>query len=178
MEETLLVDVAPPRDERDHAPPAFEAFFDAHHEDLFRALWLATRNRHEAEELSQDAFLKLYERWDRVSGYDNPAGYLYRTAMNALRSRRRRAAVALRKAVHQLPPDDGLAAVEEREAVVRVLAPLSPRQRAAIVLTDLLGFTSEEAGDALGIKAVSVRVLAARAREALRKEMSSDDRPA
>ncbi len=134
-----------------------------------------TGNRGDAAELMQDAFLKLYERWDRIDQIDNPAGYLYRTAMNGLRSRRRRAAVAVRKAVHQLPPDDGIAAVEEREAVVRALAPLSPRQRAAIVLTDLLGFTSEEAGEALGIKAVSVRVLAGRAREALRKEMGSHD---
>lgn len=155
--------------------PGFEAFYAEHHADLFRALWLATRNRHEAEELMQEAFLKLYERWDRVRTVDNPAGYLYRTGMNALAGRRRRAAVALRKAVHLIPPDDSIHAVEEREAVVRALAPLSPRQRAAIVLTDLLGFTSEEAGEALGIKAVTVRVLAARARDALRKEMGSHD---
>jgi RNA polymerase sigma factor (sigma-70 family) len=91
--------------------------------------------------------------------------------MNVWRSRGRRAAVALRKAVRILPTDDGLAAVEEREDVIRVLAPLTPRQRAAIVLTDLLGFTSEEAGDALGVKASTVRVLAARARAALKEGM-------
>jgi RNA polymerase sigma factor (sigma-70 family) len=155
--------------------PAFEAFYEEHHAELFRALWLATRNRHEAEELMQDAFLKVYERWDRMTEVANPGGYLYRTAMNALTSRRRRAAVALRKAVHLLPRDDSISEIESREAVVRALAPLSARQRAAIVLTDLLGYTSEEAGDILGIKAVTVRVQAGRAREALRKEMGSHD---
>jgi RNA polymerase sigma factor (sigma-70 family) len=155
----------------------FEDLFHLHHDELFRAMWLVTRNRHEAEEIAQDAFLRVLERWNRVRSVEDPAGYLYRTAMNVFRSRRRRAAVALRRAVGQLPQEDGLAEVEEREAVVRVLAPLSPRQRAAIVLTDLLGLSSEEAGRALGIKAVTVRVLAGRARAALREEMERHERP-
>jgi DNA-directed RNA polymerase specialized sigma24 family protein len=32
-------------------------------EGLFRAMWLVTRNRHEAEEIVQDAFVRLLERW-------------------------------------------------------------------------------------------------------------------
>jgi RNA polymerase sigma-70 factor (ECF subfamily) len=153
------------------ARTGFEELFHRHHAELFRAMWLVTRNRHEAEEITQDAFLRVLERWNRVRSLEDPVGYLYRTAMNVFRSRRRRAGVALRRAVGQAPRDDGLADVEEREAVVRVLAPLSARQRAAIVLTDLLGLTSDEAGRALGIRAVTVRVLASRARAALRKEM-------
>jgi RNA polymerase sigma-70 factor, ECF subfamily len=39
-------------------------------------------NRAEAEELAQDAFLKVWERWDRVADIEEPVGYLYRTAMN------------------------------------------------------------------------------------------------
>jgi DNA-directed RNA polymerase specialized sigma24 family protein len=38
---------------------SFEAFFRAEHLRLFRAIWLMTRNRHEAEEVMQDAFLRL-----------------------------------------------------------------------------------------------------------------------
>jgi RNA polymerase sigma factor (sigma-70 family) len=156
-------------------PADFESFFLAHQLRLFRALWLMTRNRHEAEEVMQDAFLRVWERWDRVAALPDPEGYLYRTAMNAFRSRARRAAVAVRKAVGQLPTDDQLAAVESREAVVRALAPLPPRQRAAIVLTDVLDMTSEEAGRALGVKAVTVRVLAARARATLKRGMGEGD---
>ena len=156
------------------ARPDFESFFLQHHLSLFRALWLMTRNRHEAEEVMQDAFVRVWERWPRVSAMPDPAGYLYRTAMNVFRSRARRAAVALRKAVRALPPDDQLAAVESREAVVRALAPHTPRQRAAVVLTDVLGLTSEQAGEALRIRPVTVRVLAARGRAALRREMEGD----
>jgi RNA polymerase sigma factor (sigma-70 family) len=155
-------------------PLEFEAFFLEHHEPLFRALWLVTRNRHEAEEIMQDAFLKLLERWPAVQDAENPEGYLYRTAMNVFRSRLRRATVALRKAVHQLPPDDQLAEIEARETVVRALAPLPPRQRAAVVLMDVLGLTSEQAGEALGIRPVTVRVLAARGRATLREAFRED----
>ncbi len=153
----------------------FESFFREEHEGLFRALWLVTRNRHEAEEIAQEAFLKVWERWSRVSRVPDPTGYLYRTAMNVFRSRLRRAAVAVRKSVRAMPPDDQLAMVEGRDAAVRAMASLTPRQRAAVVLTDVLGFTSEESAAALGVKAVTVRVLASRGREALRKAMGEDD---
>lgn len=156
------------------SPLEFEAFFLHHHEGLFRALWLVTRNRHEAEEVMQDAFLRLLERWQVVQAAENPEGYLFRTAMNVYRSRLRRASVALRKAVGQLPGDDQLAEVEARDAVVRALAPLPARQRAAIVLMDVLGLTSEQAGEALGIRPVTVRVLAARGRARLREALDED----
>jgi RNA polymerase sigma-70 factor (ECF subfamily) len=152
-------------------PSDFEVFFEQHHERLFRALWLLTRNRQEAEEVMQDAFLRLWEQWEKVIGGPDPVGYLYRTAMNVWRSRLRRAAVAARRVIDQIQGDDEIAEVEERDAVVRALAPLPPRQRAAIVLIDVLDLSSGQAGEVLGIRPVTVRVLAARARAALAKEM-------
>ncbi len=130
-----------------------------------------TRNRHEAEEIVQDAFLKVWERWVDVGEMADPSGYLYRTAMNLWRSRGRRAALAVRKVVHAVPPEDDMKAIEERDAVVRVLGHLTLRQRAAIVLVDLLGLTSEAAGKALGVRASTVRVLAARGRTTLKEGM-------
>src|SRR5437867_10784257 len=78
------------------APP-FEDFFEAEHLRLYRALFIVTNNRHEAEELMQEAFLKVWERWDRVRTMGDPRGYLYRTAMNTFRSRYRRAGRAVRR---------------------------------------------------------------------------------
>ena len=142
-----------------------------------RALWLMTRNRHEAEEIAQEAFLRVWERWERVSAIPQPGptGYLYRTAVNAFRSRLRRARVAMRRAARAMPVDDELAAVESREAVVRALAPLPPAQRAAIVLLDVLGLSSEEAAAVLGAKPVTLRVRATRGRAALRAAMEAND---
>jgi RNA polymerase sigma-70 factor (ECF subfamily) len=159
------------RADRTAATEGFEAFFEREYAGLFGALWLVTRNGDEAEEIAQDAFLKLWERWGRVRSMHDPTGYLYRTAMNLFRSRYRRAVVALRRAVGQLRPDDHLAAVEDRDAVVRALRGCTPRQRAAVVLTDLYGFTSEEAAEILGIRPATVRVLAGRARAVLKEGM-------
>lgn len=153
----------------------FEDFFELHHPPLFRALWLITRNRTEAEDVMQDAFLRLLERWDSVRSLANPEGYLYRTAMNVLRSHRRRALVAIRRAVGHLPADDQLALVDSRDAVVRALGILTPRQRAAIVLTELLGLTSVEAAEALRVKPPTVRVLAARGRQVLKDHLKEED---
>src|SRR5437867_600209 len=70
----------------------FEDFFLAEQDRLYRALCLVTGSRDEAEEVLQDAFLHLWERWGRIRDVDDPRAYLYRTAMNAFRSRYRSAA--------------------------------------------------------------------------------------
>ena len=79
------------------ATQSFEDFFRAEHAGLFRALCLVTGSRHEAEEVMQEAFMRVYERWDRVAAMERPKGYLYRVAINEFRSRYRRTVRAARR---------------------------------------------------------------------------------
>jgi RNA polymerase sigma-70 factor (ECF subfamily) len=151
-------------------PWSFEEFFGSEHARLFGALCLVTGDRHEAEEIMQDAFLRLWERWDRISGIDDPSAYLFRTAMNVFRNRYRRAALAVRRTARLVTAEDALATVEDRDAVVRALRDLTPNQRAAVVLTGYVGLTSQEAGRALGMSPGTVRTLATRARAAIREK--------
>ena len=153
------------------AVPSFERFFETTYPRLFGALCLITRNRHESEEIAQDAYLKLWERWNRVGGISDPEAYLFRVAMNAFRMRLRRALLAARRSAGMIPADDGIAEIEARDVAVRALAELSPQQRAAVVLTDLLGYPSEEVGRLLGIRASTVRMHVSRGRAALKKTM-------
>ena len=155
-------------------PVPFEGFFERERDQLYRALWLVTRNRFEAEELTQEAFVRILERWERVSEMDDPHAYLFQTAMNAFRTNYRRAITAARRTVGILPADDTLEQIDERDAVVRALANLSPRQRAAVVLTDLLGFTSEQAAQMLGIRASTLRMHTSRAHAVLKETMPRD----
>jgi len=157
------------------APRTFVVFFQAEARTLVRRLWLVTGNRAEAEELRQDAFLKVWERWDRVGGMDDPVGYLYRTAMNLFRKRYRRAMLAVRRTVGLTPSTDDFSDADDRHVVRHVLATLPPRQRAALVLTEMLGFTSKEAGDALGVTDATVRSLTRHGRDAFRTVMEVDD---
>jgi RNA polymerase sigma-70 factor (ECF subfamily) len=149
-------------------PRSFEEFFGSKHARLYGALCLVTGDRSEAEEIMQDAFLRLWERWDHVTQLDDPSAYLFRTAMNVFRNRYRRATFALRKTISIGPTEDLLATVEDRDVVVRALRGLTPDQRAAVVLTGYVGLTSEEAGKMLGMRAGTVRTLATRARAAIR----------
>jgi RNA polymerase sigma factor (sigma-70 family) len=153
----------------------FEVFFETEHVRLFRALYLVTGSVEEAEELMQEAFLKTWERWDRVARMENPTGYLYRIAMNAFRSRYRVAVRAGKRVIHAGQPRDLYEEADERDAVARAMRTLSPRQRAALVLIELIGFRSEEAGALLGVRAASVRALAHQGRAALRKTMEAND---
>jgi RNA polymerase sigma-70 factor (ECF subfamily) len=152
---------------------SFESFFADHHGRLYSALCATTGNRQEAEELAQEAFLRVWERWERVSSLENPAGYLYRTAMNLFRKRLRRAKVAMRKAVGQYEPSDAYDVVDARETVIQGLRELTPAQRGAVVLTNLRGFSSEEAADMLGMSAATVRALASRGRSRMRKAVEA-----
>jgi RNA polymerase sigma factor (sigma-70 family) len=151
------------------APRRFEEFFGAEHARLFGALCFVTGDRHEAEEIMQDAFLRMWERWDEVR-FDDPPAYLFRTAMNVFRNRYRRSVLGLRKTLSIAPSDDAFANVDDRDLIVRSLRELTPDQRAAVLLTGYVGLSSEEAGRMLGMRANTVRTLATRARAAIREK--------
>ena len=131
-----------------------------------------TRNRHEAEDLTQEAFIRVLERWDRVVAVDDPHGYLYRTAMNVFRRHYGRALRTAKRSMHLVPTDDEIAEIDERDAAVRALAGLSPRQRAAVVLIDLLGFRPRRQPGCSVSGLRQLRMHASRAHAALKETMS------
>lgn len=163
------------RGDRLSEPWTFEDFFAEERHRLLRALYLVTGNAQEAEEIMQESFLEVWERWDRVSMMDSPVGYLFRTAMNRHRSGVRRALRAARRVIRSADGGDDFARADERDALARALTHLPSRQRAAIVLTELLGYEAKAAAAMLGVRDVTVRSLASRARAGLRKELEEND---
>jgi len=153
----------------------FESFYLAHRVRLFRALVVVTRDVHAAEEVAQDAFVRIWERWERVRRMDDPTGYLYRTALNGWFQIHRRAVRAARRAAVPRQVIDPLETLENRDILARRLLELPARQRAALVLTEYLGHDSAEAGRALGIRPGTVRRLASKGRAALRRGHEEGD---
>ena len=82
----------------------FEEFFELEQERVLRLLWMVTGSLHEAEDIVQEAFLRVWERWPKVSAMESPTGYLHKVAMNVFRNRYRRAKLGLRKAIGVEPP--------------------------------------------------------------------------
>lgn len=160
---------------RTYTISTFEGFFEQESPALFRRLCLVTGNRQEAEDVMQDAFLRLYERWDRVRDLEDPTGYLYRTAFNVFRRRSRRAALAVRRMLDSSSSIDEFAAADAKHMVSQALAQLTKRQRAALVLTEILGYSSDAAGKLLGVRAVTVRALASQGRAKMRRALASAD---
>src|ERR687895_2670976 len=86
-----------PLEAMDTEPPAFESFFEEQKERLLRILSVITGSRAEAEDLAQEPFTRVFERWETVAAMEDPAGYLHRTAMNLYRNQYRRGRGALRR---------------------------------------------------------------------------------
>jgi RNA polymerase sigma factor (sigma-70 family) len=146
----------------------FAAFFQAEYPRLLRAMFLVTGDRHEAEEIAQDAFVRACERWDLVSRAANRPGYVYRMALNGYRSKLRRLARGARKALRPQDEPDLFAAIDDRDALGRALARLTKGQREALVLVEWMGMTDDEVGELLRISPVTVRVRIHRARAVLK----------
>ena len=156
----------------------FESFYLAHRVRLFRALVVVTRDAHAAEDVAQDAFVRVWERWGRVRQMEDPTGFLYRTALNGWFQIHRRAVRAAKRIAGVSQPLDPLGMVEDRDDLARRLLELPARQRAALVLTEYLGHDSAEAGHALGIRPGTVRRLASKGRAALRRGHENEEEEA
>jgi RNA polymerase sigma factor (sigma-70 family) len=148
--------------------PDFSVFFADTHREVYKALYFVTGSRADAAELMQDAFLKLWERWDRMELIDDPKAYLFRVALNGFRMRARAARRATRRVAPVAETTDPFDDVNLREDVRRMLLELAPRQRAALVLLDLYGYGSDEAARVMGVRPSTVRALASQGRAALR----------
>ena len=74
----------------------------------------------------QDAFVKLWERWDEIDRIDDPTAYLFTVALNGFRMRRRRASMAARKEPSAPAKRDGFADAEIRTDVAAMLRTLTP----------------------------------------------------
>jgi len=146
----------------------FEGFFEAERPRLFATLVLIVGSRPEAEEIAQEAFVRVWERWDRVQMHPDPTGYLYRTAMNLIRQRRRRLRLAAKTAGDASVDTDAFSLVEEREDLVRALRSLTPRQRAALILTELLDLDVREAASMLHVRPATIRSLCSQGRQRIR----------
>ena len=154
---------------------SFEEFFEAEHVRLSRALYLLTGSSTEADELTQEAMVRLYERWDKVRRMASPQGYLFRTAMNLHRSRLRLLASRARHILQPTPSPDPADVAQSRDSLARALASLPAGQRGAVVLVEWLGMDPQEAAATLGIKPGSLRARLSRAKAALRPMLEDED---
>ncbi len=114
----------------------FRSFFEDQHERVLRSIYFVTGDRAEAADLTQEAFLKLWERWGSGRVHD-PVAYLFRVALNGSRMWARATRRAALKPLPLVSARDPFDDVDIQEEVRRMLRGLAPRQRAALILLDM-----------------------------------------
>jgi RNA polymerase sigma factor (sigma-70 family) len=165
------------RDEYDSPQQGFEWFFAQYQERLVRGMYLLTGDRIEAEDLAQEAFVRIYERWDKVAKMSSPAGYLFRTALNLNRRRLRRLLRFVSPShVHDVSSEvDPEAVAVVRSDVAEALRSLTRAQREVVVLREWLELRNHELAKVLGISPESARVRLHRARQLLRERLEGNN---
>ena len=119
MDDRPDADTYPVPAESERATRDFDDFFRQHYGRLLRALTAACGSREEAADAVQEAFVRAHQRWERISGYEDPAAWVRRVAINRTRDafrraeRGRRASLRLvRESDPALPPEPPSGALE------------------------------------------------------------------
>jgi RNA polymerase sigma-70 factor, ECF subfamily len=148
----------------------FEQVVAAHQARVLAVCRRVLGHTGDAEEATQDTFMKLHRHWEQIEG--DPGPWLYRTAVNTALDRKRtpRRSETLSELTDHHPNPAQLAEIRQRWARVKsALAALPERERAAIVLRDIEGYSTAEVAEALGITEGTVRSQIAAARLKLRR---------
>jgi RNA polymerase sigma-70 factor (sigma-E family) len=143
------------------ATALFSGFYAEHRVGLVRLAALLVDDRAVAEEVVQDSFAKLYERWNRA---DDPLAYVRMCVVNRSRDVLRR-----RRLLSREPASVESVAEADHDHLRDAIARLPARQRAAIVLRYYADLSVEETAALMRTRPGTVKSLVHRGLAALRK---------
>ena len=159
---------------------AFEEIYQRYEAMVFNLALRLSGDPGEAQDLTQEAFLRVYRHLGRFQGRSSLKTWIYRVAVNSCRSRlgrRRWRSIP----ISEENPDEGLVLVDSRRSpeqramaaasgrrVLEGLARLPARFREAVVLRDLEGLSYQEIAEVLKVRVGTVRSRIARGRRKLR----------
>ena len=163
------------------AEPADEALADLyrlHSRWLLGLVETLVGDRATAEDVVQEAFVRMHRAWPRLRDHDRAVGYLRTTALNVARSGFRRRMVAFR---HRQPPerdavgaDEGVVLRDEQRQLIDALRTLPGRQRECLVLRFYGELSETEIATTLGISNNSVKTHTRRGLTALEARLGPE----
>ena len=131
-------------------------------------------NIEDAKDVSQEVFLRLYRNLDKVESANNYQAWLYRVTVNLChdKGRKRRPSVAMEDVPDpvsaEADPHQTFTGAERQRVLQMSLRALSEKERAALVLRDLEGLSTEEVARVLGSSEATVRSQISKARVKMR----------
>lgn len=154
-----------------------EALYYAHIDRAVRLAFLMTGDRQQAQDIAQDAFVKIGGRFADLRDPEAFPAYLRVTVLNLSRGHLRKLRTQrsyLEKARPESHQGDRAPDIEERDEMWRALQELPHRQRAALVLRYYDDLSEQQTAEALGCTLSAVKSLVSRGLEDLRARMRGE----
>ena len=158
---------------------AYEEYAAAAWPNLYRVAYLLSGAHADAEDLAQQALVKVFRNWGRVSASDSPDAYVRRILTNTYLSSRRPLRLQREVITDRLPDtvvEPGTAAREQRLLLWPHVQALPPRQRAVVVLRYYEDLSEQQIADALGCRPGTVKSQASAALASLRSRIDLSTR--
>jgi RNA polymerase sigma-70 factor (ECF subfamily) len=155
---------------------AFERLYRAHTQRVYSVCMRMVVDRNKAEELTQDVFVRVWQKLPTFRGDSLVSTWLHRVAVNVVLTHRKSENAGKNRAVSddeaiEHTPGRG-AFVGERVDLEAAIAGLPRGARQVFVLHDVEGFTHEEIGEQLSISPGGSKAQLHRARMLLRQALS------
>lgn len=168
---------------------AFETLVKQYERQIFRTALHITQNREDAEDITQDVFVKAFTKLDQFQGNSKFSTWLVRIAVNEslmrLRKRKTSKTVSMDQDVEtgegSIPrdfaewrpnPEQNYNQAELAEILRKTIAGLPPGFRTVFTLRDIENLSTEETAEALGLSVPAVKSRLLRARLQLRERLS------
>lgn len=172
-------DSATTREAAQHREGSLEDLYVRHAPEAIRLAYLLTSDPHVAQDIAQEAFIRVAGRFRHLRSPGAFDAYLRRTVTNLCMSyhRRRRVERAYVDRERATPERAAeLPDVASRDQMIRALHSLPMRQRAAVVLRFYADLPEHDVAEALGCSVTAARSLVFRAMETLRSTIGSEER--
>lgn len=160
----------------------FKSKYLPFHRKLYRVAYRLLENEADAEDLVQEAYLKLWNRREDLTMIDNPEAFSVTLVKNmcfdVLRSGKNmlnRCTVELTEAPEKVE-DDRLEMKENVQQIKAIITSLPEQQQRVVVLRDIKEYTYEEIERETGLNAINIRVLLSRGRKKIREQFSKLNR--
>lgn len=161
---------------------AFRILYDRHGNKVFNLTYRYVGSYDDAEDITQDVFLKIYYSAHKFRGESKFATWLYRIAVNACKNYKRKKQPALvsiddpeistdLSATASAEPPAILAEKRKRAIIQQAIDSLAPNQKTAFILSKYEGYSYAEIAEIMNISISTVGVLLYRAKQELKKRL-------
>ncbi|MFG3341761.1 RNA polymerase sigma factor [Glycomyces sp. NPDC048151] len=145
----------------------FADLYEKHFSELAAQVCAYLGDATEAQDLVQEAFLRAWQRWEKVGGYEEPVAWVRRVAWNLATSRHRRNQVARKFLQKSSAPELAPAASPDHVALVAALKQVPAKRRQALVMHYMADMTVAAIAEATGAKEGTVKSWLHRGRKEL-----------